>query len=144
MTQRLLAIANAALAGREAVDAIVGPHRREELEIRLVVPTPAPTGQEAGRSGPPPRERLEVSLAELRRRGIAAFGTIAGVDPLRAAEDALRQAPADEVVILERVPAQQRWLEDGLFERAGRALAAPLRLVILSAGECGGAHIIAT
>jgi hypothetical protein len=88
-------------------------------------------------------ERLQVSLEELRRRGIAASGAVGDADPLLAAGDALREEPADEVVIFEHAAEQARWLEDGLFERARAELDSPVRLVVVKPGECGGAHVVA-
>ena len=67
-------------------------------------------------------ERLEVSLEELRRRGIPASGMVGDADPVLAALEALREAPADEVVIFEHAPDQARWFDNGLFEQAQMAL----------------------
>jgi hypothetical protein len=132
VTQRLLAIVTETVGGGESIDAIVGRGRRDDVELRLVLPA----AEEA-------EERLEASLEELRRRGVSASGVVGDADPVLAAQDALREAPADEVVIFERAPDQARWFENGLFERAGQALSAPLRMVVVHAGDCGGSHIIA-
>ena len=106
--------------------------------MRLVLP--------AGRGRA--RRGCEVSLEELRQpRRLGRRARVGDADPVLAAQDALREAPADEVVIFEHAPDQERWLEDGLFERARQALSAPLRMVVArsrrSRGICGGSHIIA-
>jgi hypothetical protein len=146
MTQRLLAIVTDAVEGRESVEELCA--RRRDLEIRLVMPTVERTAfrRLPGDVDGPVRqaeERLQVSLEELRRRGIAASGAVGDADPLLAAGDALREEPADEVVIFEHAAEQARWLEDGLFERARAELDSPVRLVVVKPGECGGAHVVA-
>lgn len=73
--------------------------------------------------------RLEASLAELRGAGIDALGEVGDSDPLTAAKDALRQYPADEVMIVAHSEDQARWFEDDLFERAQEELYPPLRLI---------------
>jgi hypothetical protein len=132
VTRRLLAIVTETIGGRESIDAICGRGRRDDVELRLVLPA----GEDA-------EERLEVSLEELRRRGVSASGAVGDADPVLAAQDAMREAPVDEVVIFEHAPEQARWLEGDLFERARQALSAPLRMVVVHAGDCGGSHIIA-
>jgi hypothetical protein len=89
------------------------------------------------------REIVE-SLEELRRRGVEASGAVGDPDPVLAAQDALREGPADEVVIFEHAAAQARWFEEGLFERAQAELPSPLRMVLVSsAPDNGGAHVVA-
>jgi hypothetical protein len=146
MTQRLLAIVTDAVEGRESVEELCG--RRRDLEIRLVMPAVEETALRhlfGDVDGPAraAKERLEVSLEELRRRGIAASGEVGDADPVLAAEDALREEPADEVVIFEQAAEQSRWFEDGLFERATAELDSPVRMVVVKPGECGGAHVVA-
>jgi hypothetical protein len=131
MTRRLLAIATETVGGRESIDEILRG-RRYDVEVRLVLP-----------AADDAQERLAMSLEELRSLGVSASGAVGDADPVLAAQDALREAPADEVVIFEHAPDQERWLEDGLFERARQALSAPLRMVVVHAGDCGGSHIIA-
>jgi hypothetical protein len=58
-------------------------------------------------------------------------------DPVLAAADALRDAPADEVLIVNNAENRARWFEIGLFDRAGAMLEAPLRLVEVQEREDG-------
>ncbi len=146
MTRRLLAIVTDAVEGRESVEELCA--RRRDLEVRLVMPAVEQTAfnrldGDADRPVRRAEERLEVSLEELRRRGIAASGALGDADPVLAAEDALRKEPADEVVIFEHSAEQSRWFEDGLFERARAELDSPVRMVVVKPGECGGAHVVA-
>jgi hypothetical protein len=145
---RLLAIVTDTVEGRESVDAIRGSAANEDVEVRVILPAveKTPFRHALGDVDGPAREageRLEVTLEELRRSGIAASGAVGDSDPVLAAQDALREEPADEVVIFERGADQARWFEDGLFERAREEISSPLRLVVVSAGENGGSHVVA-
>ena len=147
MTQRLLAIVTDTVEGRDSIDELCRGEC-DDVEVRLVLPAveESPLRHVLGDVDKPVREakeRLEISLDELRRSGVEASGAVGDPDPVLAAQDALQEGPADEVVIFERAAAQARWFEDGLFERAQRDLSVPLRMVVVSAGENGGSHIVA-
>lgn len=88
------------------------------------------------------RARLEASLDSLRRNGVPATGTVGEADPVTAAEDVLRQRPADEVLIFEHEKEAERWFEHDLEERARESLPTPLRIAVLGADETGEAHVV--
>ena len=145
---RLLAIVTDTVEGPESVEALTGHEDADRVEVRLVLPAveETPFRHALGDVDRPAREageRLEASLEELRRSGISASGAVGDPDPVLAAKDALREEPADEVVIFERAPDQARWFEDGLFERAREEIAPPLRMVLVSPGDNGAPHIVA-
>jgi hypothetical protein len=145
---RLLAIVTDTVEGPESIEALTGREDADQVKVRLVLPAVEETQfrHVLGDVDEPVREageRLETSLEELRRSGIAASGAVGDSDPVLAAKDALREEPADEVVIFERAPDQARWFEDGLFERAQEEIAPPLRMVLVSPGDNGGSHIVA-
>lgn len=145
---RLLAIVTDTVQGPESVEALTGHEDAGRVEVRLVLPAveETPFRHALGDVDRPAREageRLEASLEELRRSGISASGAVGDPDPVLAAKDALREEPADEVVIFERAPDQARWFEDGLFERAKEEIGSPLRMVLVSPGDNGAPHIVA-
>ena len=145
---RLLAIITDTVQGPESVEALTGHEEAGQVEVRLVLPAveETPFRHALGDVDRPAREageRLEASLEELRRSGISASGAVGDPDPVLAAKDALREEPADEVVIFERAPDQARWFEEGLFERAQEEIAPPLRMVLVSPGDNGAPHIVA-
>lgn len=146
-TPRLLAIVTDPLEGQEPVDQIRDQADGDGLELRLVAPAveAGPFRHLLGDVDGPMREaeaRLRTSLTELRRFGLQATGSVGDPDPVQAARDALREAPADQVLIFER-DGKARWFEDELFERAREQLEPPLRLVMLEVGEGGGDdHVI--
>ena len=54
----------------------------------------------------------------LEREGFAAEGDIGDGDPVQAMEDALRQFPADEVIVSTHPLGRSNWLERDVVERA--------------------------
>ncbi len=143
---RLLAIVTDALDGPEPIDEIRRRAGGDGVEVFLVAPAVEGNAfrHALGDVDEPAREaehRLEDSLAALRGSGVAASGAVGDPDPVLAAEDALREAPADEVLIFEHEDSQARWFENGLFERAQAQLEPPLRMVLVHDDRDGG-HVV--
>ena len=143
---RLLAIVTDALDGPEPIDEIRRRTNGELVEVYLVAPAVEESAfrHTFGDVDQPAREaegRLKASLAALRRSGVAASGAIGDPDPVLAAEDALREAPADEVLIFEHEGDQARWFENGLFERAQAQLQPPLRMIVVH-DDRDGEHVV--
>jgi hypothetical protein len=72
------------------------------------------------------KQRLTDVLEGLRSKGVEATGTVGETDPLLAIQDALREFPADEVLVVTRDDEHARWLEGDLFERARHKVDRPL------------------
>jgi hypothetical protein len=145
---RLLAIVTDRLDGPEPIDQIRRAGNGAGAEVRVVVPAVEATSfrHTLGDIDEPKREaeeRLRAALDSLRRGGIDASGDVGDPDPVQAAQDALLEAPADEVLIFERESAQARWFEEDLFERAKESLEPPLRMVVLHTGDADGEHVVA-
>lgn len=68
------------------------------------------------------RQRLHASLEQLEDAGIHALGEVGDSDPVTAAQDALREFLADEVLLVAHAESEARWFENGLFERAQEEL----------------------
>jgi hypothetical protein len=144
-TKRLLAIATDPIRGAEAIEQIRA-RAGDGAAVRLIAPAVEPTAfrhtlgdvDEATRRA---EQVVESSLESLRRSGVQASGAVGDPDPVLAAEDALREEPADQIVIFEHEAGQARWFEDGLFERARERLEPPLSLVLLHA-DADGAHVV--
>jgi hypothetical protein len=111
------------------------------LEVRVVVPAveSSPFRHALGDDHPAHEAEatLEASLAALRDHGVAASGEVGDADPVLAAADALREAPADEVLIFDDAENRARWFQIGLFDRARAMLVPPLHLVVVEEREDG-------
>ncbi len=82
------------------------------------------------------QQRLEETLEELRSGGIDASGAVGDSEPDRAIEDALRDFPADEIVLVTHPDDEARWLESEAFERASGYFEPPVtRLVVERDGD---------
>jgi hypothetical protein len=147
MTRQVLAIVTDTLEGPEEVREITECANADGVAVRLITPAVEANvfRHTLGDVDEPKREaeeRLEISLATLRREHIAVEGGIGDPDPVQAAEDALREQPADEIVIFEHAGGQARWYEDGLFDKAKEQLEPPLRLVVIEDGEAAPPHVV--
>ncbi len=144
---RVLAIVTDRIGGKESIDQICHGAEGAALDLRVVVPAvEASSFRHTLGDVDEPREqaegRLRAVLAELRASGFEAAGEVGDPDPVQAAEDALLEAPADEVVIFENVGDQARWFEDGLFDRARESLQPPLRMVEVEHEPVGPDHVV--
>jgi hypothetical protein len=75
--------------------------------------------------------RLDASLARLAAAGVSARGEIGDGDPLQALEDALREFPADEIVVSTHPPGRSHWLEQGVVEQARHRYDVPVTHVVV-------------
>jgi hypothetical protein len=144
--RRLLAIVPDAIEGSESVEEIRRQQNGRQVELRLVVPAveATPLRHTLGDIDEPRREaheRLRASLELLRRSGVEVSGEVGDPDPVQAAQDALLEAPADEVLFFEHADEQARWFENGLLEKAREAIEPPLRMVVLES-DAGGDHVV--
>lgn len=72
-------------------------------------------------------EHLQSALAALGELGCEARGHVGSHDPLQAADDGLREFPADELVFALAEEQESAWLEDGVVELARARYTVPVR-----------------
>ncbi len=63
-------------------------------------------------------ERVDTLRTELEQHRVRARGQVGDANPLVAIEDALREFPADEIVIATHPPEQSTWLERNVVHKA--------------------------
>ena len=79
---------------------------------------------------------LDATLAALSSLGVDARGHIGPHDPLQAADDGLREFPADEIVFAVHPETDANWLEQGVVDGARQRYSVPVReLVLTSSGR---------
>jgi hypothetical protein len=146
-SRSLLAIVTDAFGGAETIAELRREAGADGASVRLVVPAVEETAFRhtmGDVDGPAvaAEERLRAALSSLRAAGVEASGRVGDSDPLQAAQDALLEAPADEVVIFEHVQRQASWFEEGLFERAQERIEPPLRMVVVESDASGAEHVV--
>lgn len=88
-------------------------------------------------------EQREQVGSEVEEAGSELFTEprIGDADPLLAIEDALREFPADEILIVTRRGEQAAWLEEDLFERARTKFEPPISHFVVDA-QAGDGRIL--
>jgi hypothetical protein len=145
MPHRVVAVVTDELHGTEPIEQLQSGG--EGVEVRVVVPAVEANPLEHTLGGiDEPRkeaeERLERVLQHLRDGNVQVSGEVGDPDPVRAAQDALLKAPADEVLIFEHCEAEHKWYENGMFERATESIEPPLRLVVLEHHDGQPDHVV--
>ena len=134
---RLLVVANQTVGGRALLAEIRSHCEGRTSEIRVVVPALTASALEYWSSDvdgalADAHERLDASLGAMKAAGLNATGQVGDHhEPGAAIEDALREFPADEVLISTHPKGKSRWLEDGVVERAEANVPLPVSHVMV-------------
>ncbi len=147
----LIAIVTPAFGSRESVEALKEEAARGGgAEVRLVAPAVElnPLHHTLGDIDEPrveARKRLEQALAAAKAGGVnVATAEVGDPDPVQAAQDALLERPADEVLIFSHADDAKEWYEGGLWQHAEDSLEPPLKLVVVDGGSDSKEHVVDT
>jgi hypothetical protein len=89
------------------------------------------------------RERLDQAVAMAKASGLVVAGAEVGdADPVRAAQDALLEAPADEIIFFAHAEHARGWYEGDLWKHAEDALEPQLKLVVVDGGPESKEHVV--
>ena len=141
MAHRVIAVVTDELHGSEPIEQLrSGNGSGGGTEVRVVVPAVEANPLEHTLGGIDEarslaEQRLQRVLELLREGDLQVSGEVGDPDPVRAAQDALLKAPADEVLIFEHCRSQAKWYENGLLERAEEEIEPPLRMVFLESAD---------
>jgi hypothetical protein len=133
---RLLVIANETVQGEGLLNEIRDRCRDRRCEVMVVTPALASSrashwASDIDEAIELARQRMELSLIEIKQLGLKAKGEIGDSDPNVAIEDALRVFPADEIVISTHPPDRSRWLEHGVVDKAREQIDLPIAHVVV-------------
>jgi hypothetical protein len=133
--RRILVIANETVGGEELLRIL--RQKSEGVQEHVLVVCPALNSQvrhwasdeDGARAAA--QGRLDASLAQLQRYGVAASGEVGDGDPLQAIEDALRTFGADEIVISTHPEGRSNWLERNVVGSARERFDVPITHVVV-------------
>jgi hypothetical protein len=133
---RLLVVANETVQGEALLNQIRDRCRDRHCEVMVVTPALASSrashwASDIDEAIELARQRMELSLIEIKQLGLKARGEIGDSDPNVAIEDALRVFPADEIVISTHPPERSRWLEHGVVDKAREQIDLPITHVVV-------------
>jgi hypothetical protein len=133
-TFRVVLVCDASCTSPAFVDEVVEHAAGRRLEVFVVAPELGSrlslwTGDDTARGVA--GEHLEATLRALEASGVGARGEVGAHDPIRAADDALREFPADEVVFATHPEADANWLEENVLQVARTRYDVPVKHVIV-------------
>lgn len=148
----LIAIVTPAFGSPESVEALKREAEGADggaTEVRLVAPAVEinPLHHTLGDIDEPrvrAKERLDEAVAAARAAGLEVSAAVGDPDPVQAAQDALLEKPADEVLIFAHADDSKDWYEGELWKHAEDSLEPPLRLVVLDGGPDSDEHVVKT
>jgi hypothetical protein len=79
------------------------------------------------------RQHLDDTVMSLARAGITARGETGADDPLQAADDGLREFPANEIVFVTKPGTSTDWVEEGVVDAARSRYSVPVTHIALPA-----------
>jgi hypothetical protein len=133
--KHVLVVANETVAGRRLHEEVRRATRDQPSRVLVISPAlNSPLRHFVSDEGPARKaaqERLDRSLAALRRSGIEATGVVGDADPLQAIEDALRTFGADEIIVSTHPEGRSNWLEKGVVSGAQRRFDVPVTHVVV-------------
>jgi GABA permease len=133
--RKILVIANETVGGEELFTLLGTKAEDVDEEMLLICPALNSRVRTWTSDEDPARadaqDRLHASLARLATAGVSARGEIGDGDPLQALEDALREFPADEIVVSTHPPGRSHWLEQGVVEQARHRYDVPVTHVVV-------------
>jgi len=133
---RVLVVANQTVGGRALLDEVCKRCKERGSEVFVVAPALGVSplqhwASDTDQATEEAKQRLERSVAELRRELPATTGEVGDSDPLVAIEDALRKFPADELIVSTLPPGRSRWLERDVVEKVREQVGLPVTHVVV-------------
>lgn len=134
-TYRLLVVANETVGGVELLDLVSARAATPGTVVHVVCPAlnsrlrTWTSDEDAARDAA--ERRLGASIARLAAAGVKANGEIGDGDPVQAVEDAVREFPADELILSTHPPGRSNWLERGVVQAVRERFDIPVTHVVV-------------
>jgi hypothetical protein len=136
----VLVLANETIGGGKLLDAIKERAEQGDVRFHVVVPKVRPRHgnviyDETVRDCA--QVRIDLALEFMDDHGIQATGEVGDQDPLNAALDALRDQPADEIIVSTLPSGQSGWLKRDIVNRLEQSTGLPVRHVVVDLARDG-------
>ena len=133
---RVLVVSDGSSTSQAFHDEVVAHAAGRPLEVLVVAPALGSrlshwTGDDHAREEA--RDQPGATVSRLVDAGVAARGEVGSDDPIQAADDALREFPADEIVFATHPEAAANWKERGVVEIARGRYQLPVTHVVVDA-----------
>ena len=132
--KRVMVVANETVGGQTLIDAVKAHAADGPIAVTVVCPQNQPKAgyviyddhvREAA------QQRLHTTIAALEREGIQADGVVMDPDPYSATMDALRDHPADVIIVSTHPETRSGWLRRGLVDRIRSDVDVPVEHVVV-------------
>jgi hypothetical protein len=135
-TQRALVVVNEAVVGKELREALLDRLGDGTEEVFVVCPALADSGVkyvlgDVDDAIPPAKERLELTLSELRGAGFKVAGEVGDSDPIQAISDEIQKFDPGQVLVVAHRDRDGAFAERGLLEQAERDLDVPVTELVV-------------
>jgi hypothetical protein len=135
-TRRALVVVNEAVVGKELREALVDRLGDDIDEIFVVCPALADSGLkyvlgDIDDAIPAAKERLELTLGELRDAGFTAAGEVGDSEPIQAISDEIQKFDPGQVLVVAHRDGEGAFAERGLLEQAERDLDLPVTELVV-------------
>jgi len=130
--RRYLVVSNQTLGGAALAAKVRAVLDEGPVEFHIVVPATAPSHftWTEGQARAIAQERLDAALTWFSSIGATATGEVADEHPLYAIRDALREDPADEIIISTLPPGMSKWLRQDLPRKVQKEFEIPVTHVV--------------
>jgi len=145
--RRVLVVANETVGGSELIDAVRRHVDDGRASIRVICPQNRPRHgnliyEDAVFAAA--RNRLTLTLSDLREAGLEADGDVVDPDPYTAIEDAVEAEHIDQIVISTHPETRSGWLQRDLVDRVERDVGLPVEHVVVDLESAGRDDLTST
>jgi GABA permease len=133
VSHRVLVVVTSRVGANE-IRSTVASRFDEEADVRVVAPASGvsrvewlTSDEDAARADAARADQVATAIPSANVES-----TAGDVDPVLAIEDALREFPADEIVVVTRPEEDASWLESGSGEEAKRRFDIPVTHLVVS------------
>lgn len=121
--RHVLVVASQTVGGRKLIETLEARATSSPHRFTVICPQNGPDDETA-------QDRLDQTLAELRRAGLEVNGYVTHPDPFTSVMNAYEHHPADEIIVSTLPSYKSRWLRVDLIGKLRKATGRPVEHVV--------------